>query len=52
MKPRRYLTSVVCITIKILDIIHRPGFHLKSDVSETGLDPIDRISLCLSIGPC
>jgi hypothetical protein len=43
------------ITITILDIMHRPVFHLKYDISETGfcfcllveptqLDPIDRVS--------
>jgi hypothetical protein len=46
------------ITITILDIIHRPVFYLKHDVSETGfclhlrveltqLGPIDTASLCL-----
>jgi hypothetical protein len=47
------------ITITILDIIHRPDFYLKHNVSETGfcfslqieptqLDPLDRASLCLA----
>jgi hypothetical protein len=46
------------ITITILDIIHRPVFYLKLNVSETGIclrlqvestqfSPIDRASLCL-----
>jgi hypothetical protein len=46
------------ITITILDIIHRPVFYLKHDVSKTGfyfrlqaetsqMGPIDRASLCL-----
>jgi hypothetical protein len=46
------------ITIIILDIIRRPVFYLKKDVSETGfclslqvkptrVDPIERASLCL-----
>jgi hypothetical protein len=48
------------MTITILDIIHRPVFYLKHDVSETEiclrlqmepsqLDPIDRASLSLSL---
>jgi hypothetical protein len=41
------------ITIPILNIIHRPVFYLKLDVSETGfcfrpqVDSIDRSGLCL-----
>jgi hypothetical protein len=50
------------ITITILDIIHRPVFYLKHDVSETGLclriqveptqlDSVRRQRLVLSVGP-
>jgi hypothetical protein len=54
---RRYIN----ITIRILDIIHRPVLYLKHDVSETGfclrlqveitqVGPIERASLCLCAG--
>jgi hypothetical protein len=49
----RFVKKVYSIILTVLDIIHRPGFHLTHDVSETGfglrlqvepvqLDPIDR----------
>jgi hypothetical protein len=50
----------VNITITILDIVHRPIFYLKQDVSETGfclhhevehthVGPIEKASLCLCV---
>jgi hypothetical protein len=55
-------TLLYRLTITILDIIHRPVFYLKYDVSVTGfclhlqveptqLGPIDRASLCLCHKP-
>jgi hypothetical protein len=32
-----YFKDLRCITITILDLIHRPVFYLKHDVLETGL---------------
>jgi hypothetical protein len=50
--------NICFVTITFLNIIHRPVFHLKHDVSKTGiclrlqmkhtqLDTIDRANLCL-----
>jgi hypothetical protein len=44
-----------CITITIMDIIHRPVFYLKHEVSETGfflrlqVGPIERAHLSRSL---
>jgi hypothetical protein len=57
-QPRNVLEMQLDTTIIILDIIHRPVFYLKHDVSETGFclrlqgepaqfGPINRASLCL-----
>jgi hypothetical protein len=32
----RFVTMVINITVTVLDIIHRPFFYLKREVSETG----------------
>jgi hypothetical protein len=66
-EPNRLMLSIgfwwwyINITITILDIIHRPVFYLKHNVSETAfcpnlqvepsqLSPIDRANLCLCTG--
>jgi hypothetical protein len=65
-EPNRLILSIglwrwyINITIAILDIIHRPVFYLKHDVSESGfwilqveptqMGPIGRVSLCV-LGP-
>jgi hypothetical protein len=52
---------ITYIAVTILDIIHRPGFYLKQNISETAMclslqvkhtqvGPIDGGSLCLQSG--